>query len=80
MRFVSFLRKGEGLGELQEEATPWIFRFVRASISLECRISTASPWCAGKSAPRIGFWTSVMMKVHGSERRRPRLRVSECCP
>ena len=43
-------------------------------------MSTNSPKCLRKSAPRMGCCTSAMMKIHGSNRLSPRLRVSEHFP
>ena len=74
------LEKREGLGEVQLERIPCTCRRVCVSMSLGCRMSTVSPKCARKSAPRISFCKSAIMKIHGSERRRPRLSVRERCP
>ena len=74
------LEKREGLGEVQLERIPCTRRYVWVLMSLGCRMLTVSSKCARKSAPRIDFCTSAMMKIHGSERRRPRLSVRESCP
>ena len=52
-------------------------RCVCALISWCCGMSTSSPKCLRKLSPRMGFCTSAMMKIHGSDRRSPRLRVRE---
>ena len=65
------------LGEGSVERIPWMCRWVCASISWLCCMSTSSPKCLRKSAPRIGFCTSVMMKIQGSDRLSLRLRVSD---
>ena len=49
-------------------------------MSLWCCMSTVRPKCLRKSAPKMGFWTSAMMKIHGSDRLRPRLRVRDRFP
>ena len=44
-------------------------------------MSTSNPKCLKKSAPRMGFCTSAMMKIQGSDRRTPRLRrVNDLLP
>ena len=43
-------------------------------------MSTSSPKCLRKSAPMIGFFTSATMKIQGSDRLSPRLRVIERFP
>ena len=63
-----------------EERMPCTWRCVLVSISLCCCMSTRRPKCLRKSAPRIGFCTSVMMKIQGSERLSWRLRVREHLP
>ena len=50
------------------------------SISLCVCMSTMRPKCLRKSAPRMGCCTSARMKIHGSDLRRPRLRVRERLP
>ena len=43
-------------------------------------MSTKSPKCLKKSAPRIGCCTFATMNIHGNARLSPRLRVRDFLP
>ena len=63
-----------------EDKIPCMWKCVCASISLRLFMSTIRPNCLRKSASRIGFLTSAIMIIQGSDHLRPRMSVRERFP
>ena len=72
--------KKVGVSKMALAMVPSFCRWVLVSTSLpSCRSTMIPKWCR-KSAPRMGFWTSAITKIHRKVLLSPRLRVQDFVP
>ena len=70
----------QGLGETSSVSTPLVWSCVRESMRQPWETSTNRMKCQRKSAPRMGFLTSMMRKIQWKVQQNLRLRVWDVVP